>query len=163
MGLQAVGTAITSKLFFNSGIVTVDGTQLTEVQDITVNPTFDIKELKAIGTIKLRAIRRANFKIEVTFNIKTFSTAINKLFYSASSPSASGTDYTVKDGQQTASTGFYITGYDNDDVTHARQFQIANPIISVNNNSQAIEDFNGYAVTVIGTDVTEYVATLTEN
>ena len=159
MGLQPIGTPQTARLPFNSGYVTLGSGQVINIQDISVNLGFDVKDLKALNSIKKQTNRRANFVVECTFNAAGNQSLMSGLFFSSSSPSGSGTDYTIKDGQQAATT-FYVTGHVDDDPTKAIQFQIANAIISKNDHSKAMEAFEMVSYTVVGTDVTMYEATL---
>lgn len=158
MSLISTGTPITAKRLFNSGYITLGTNQLVDVQDIAINLGFDSKELKALNSIVLQAIRRANFKVEVSFNVSGNSSQLTALFFSSSSPSVSGQDFTVKDGQADATT-FNITGYVDDDQTKAVQYQIANAMITKSNTTKSLEGFEMTAYTVVGTNITKYEAT----
>ena len=159
MPIISTGTPVTARRFFNSGYITLGTTQLVDVQDISINLGFDSKELKALNSIVLQAIRRANFKVEVTFNASGNTSQLTALFFSSSSPSASGQDFTVYDGQPTAST-FLITGYVDDSQTKGVQYQIANAMITKSNTTKSLEGFEMTSYTVVGTNITKYEATL---
>lgn len=160
--LQSIGTAAVQRTLFNTGYITFGSVQPIDISDIGITMSYDAKEMKALNSIKIRALKRANFKVEANFTIESHSSAILGLFCSASSAVSGGTNYTVKDGQANATT-FYITGYIDDDVTKAVQYQFTNPIITIGNPTKGTEAFETKTVTVVATDVEIFEATAAAN
>lgn len=149
---QSIGTAVAQRLLFNTGYVTFGDSQAIDVQDIGITLSFDAKELKAINSIKIRALKRANFKVEASFNVASHHTKLLQLLASASSAVANGLSYSIKDGQQD-STSFIITGFVDDDVTKPIQYQFTGAILTVGNVTKSVEGFEMRACTVVATDV----------
>jgi len=160
---QSVGTSVTSALFFNTAILTINGLQIGEIQDVTLNKSYTMKKFNALNSIVPRAIRRSNFEAGVSFNIAgSLYREIEKTFFSSSSPVSGGLKYTVKDGQQTAAT-MLLTAYENDDTTKSIQIEVTNATIVSANETSASQEFQTFAVEVACTQINKYIDTTLSN
>lgn len=160
---QSVGTSVSQALFFNSARLTINGLQIGDIQDVTLNKSFTEKSYYALNGIKKRAIRRSNFNASVSFNITgSLYREIEKNFFSSSSPVSGGLRYTVNDGQQTAMT-MLLTAYENDDSTKAIQVEVFDAVILSANETYTSQEFTTYAVEVACTDINKYIDTTLSN
>lgn len=142
MALASVGSEIPQELAFNSGVVTVNGDQLIDIQDISIDQKFAEKNFRALNSIFKRAIRRATYDCAIKFTAVTNAVALQGIFYSSSSPDGSDTVYQVRDGQQNpAPSQFMITVYTNEAKTTGYQFTLENPTILEMNSKLGTEEF----------------------
>ena len=125
---------------------------MADVENITITNSFDVKDYRALNSIKKRAIRRATLEQSVKATIKGLMTDIYSKFFSASSPIASGSQYEVLDGQQLTSTVVLTVRVD-DDTDKEIQYQLQNPIFGGFNIDGATEDFLGSEVDIMCTEI----------
>jgi len=156
--LQSTGTPIGERVLFNTGYITVNGGQLVDVQDITINKSFTEMPLKAMNSIKIRQLRRKDFKCGATFKVAGHQSQTASLFFGGSSAVSGGLSYSVVDGQQSVPT-FYITCYADESVSESVQFQFSNAVFTVDNLATSLETFGEHSITVVATDVTMFEAT----
>lgn len=164
MSKQAVGTATTQSIVFNSGILTINGKQIADVSDVNITSSFDVKSYRTLNSIKKRALRRSGLEQSVTFTIEGGKAReVYSLFYSSSSAVASGKDYTVKDGQQNTTTGVWVTCYEADDTTKAYQYQLNSPVLGKMDTALSTDEFANVSVEIMCIDFTLYVDDTTSN
>lgn len=152
MAMQAIGTATTQSIFFNTGYLTINGSQIVDVQDVTINNGYTAKDFRALNSIIKRAIKRSTLEQSVTCTVVGISSSIYSLFFSASSPISGGNEYSVKDGQQNSTTCF-LTVYRDDDSAKKLQFQITNPVFTNNSITQSTEDFASMSLEINCTQI----------
>lgn len=163
MSLQSTGTATDAVLLFNTAILTINGVDVTEVSNVTSNVSFDVKETRPLNTIKATKNRRSNLTVEVTFEVDAgMYKELVRTFFGASSTVASGSQFTIKDGQQLSSS-VYITGYENDNTgaTTTTQYQLVNPILAQHNDTRASQEFGTVGVTINCTDIELFMGSAT--
>lgn len=142
MALSPVGTEITQELAFNSGVLTVNGSQLIDIQDISLDQKFAEKNFRALNSIFKRAIRRSTYDCAIKFTAVTDSTVLQGIFYSSSSPDGSDVVYSVRDGQQNpAPSQFMITVYTDEAKTKGYQFTLDTPVVLEMNKKLGTEEF----------------------
>lgn len=159
----SVGTSTPVSTLFNSGILTLNGKQIGEIQDIVCNNAFTEKSYYATNSIIKRKIRRSNLVQSITFNITGgMFRELQSTFFGASSPVGSGLSYTVDDGQQ-ASVPLLITAYEDDDTSKAYQITVSNPVMISNNWTLSSQEFETVSVEFACTQLSMYQDTATAN
>lgn len=160
---QSIGTANAQSIVFNSGFLTVNGTQITDISEITISSSFTLKDFRTLNSIKKRALRRATLDQTVACKLTGGKArAIYSLFYSSSSPVSGGTEFDVLDGQQTAAA-VYITCYEDDNSSKAYQYQLVNPVLSKMDEANMTEEFSEVGLEFGCTDVVFIVDTAVSN
>ena len=162
MAINAVGTATSQRVVFNSGILTIGANQITDVKDITVNSSFDVKAYRTLNSIKKRALRRATFEASVKCTIEGLAKEIYAIFYGTSSTFSGGTEYTVLDSSIQNVMTCSITCYRDADATKAYQYTLTNPVFSKFDVNTTTEDFVSVDVEIQCTDITSDVNTTAE-
>jgi sporulation protein YlmC with PRC-barrel domain len=159
----SVGTTTAVSTLFNSGILTLNGLQVGELQDIVINNSFTEKNYYAVNSIIKRKIRRSNLVQSVSFNITGgMFRELTKTFFGASSPVGSGLTYNVYDGQQT-SVPMLITAYEDDNTAKAYQITVIDPLMISNNWTLTSQDFETISVEFACTQLTIYQDTAVAN
>lgn len=160
----ATGTATGQSVIFNSGLLTIGSSLVTDISDITITCTFAAKDYRTLNSIVKRAIRRATLDQSVKFSMHGGSARkLYELFFSSSSPTSDpGQLYTVKDGQQNTQT-VMITCYENDDTTKAYQYVLTNPVMTNHNWTLTTEDYEKCEVDFACTQLSMYVDTAVSN
>lgn len=159
----SVGTSVAVSTLFNSGIITLNGTQVGEIQDVVINNAFTEKNYWSINSIIKRKIRRSNLVQSVSFNITGgMFRQLTATFFGASSPVGSGLEYNVFDGQQT-SVPLLITAYEDDTTTKAYQITVVNPVMISNNWTLASQEFETVSVEFAATEIKVYQDPATAN
>jgi hypothetical protein len=131
----------------------MNGNQLFDLSDITLNVSFQEKSYYSLNSIFKRAIRRAHFEASVKFTTNSNVTQLQSIFYSASSPSGSDTIYTVKDGQQGVATAL-LTVYTDDTATRGFQYVLENPTVLDMSQNVKMEDYASTSITIACTKLT---------
>lgn len=158
MALQATGTSTDASLLFNTGILTINGVNITEIENVEISSSFEGKSTYTLNSVKKKRLKRSNLEDEITFEVNAgVYQTIMAVFNSASSAVSGGVEYTANDGQQSDAT-VLITVYEDDDQTKAIQYQPLNPLFTQNNKSLSSQEFGTTSVTVMCTEVVIYVA-----
>jgi hypothetical protein len=162
MALSSTGSQENQNLFFNTGVITVDSSRVIEVVDVSVDMTFSEKSFYANGSIKKRAINRAEFNAELSFTVHNFSPVLWQYFFSSSSASGSDVVYNVNDGPQNRVTTWLATFYLDGNEAGAKglQYTITNPTILNLPLSNGSQEFAQFEVTVACTDISIRKTTL---
>lgn len=137
----AVGTAATRSILFNSGILTINGVQIGEIQDITGNASKTEKNFYALGSKIKRAVRTSNFDMNISFNIQgALFRELIKTWFSSSSAVSTGLTYTPLDGIENAMS-MSITAYENDDTNKWVQINVVGAVLLNHSITLASQEF----------------------
>lgn len=156
MAFDPIGSAGAQKIFFNSGILSVNSEQIADVGNITINMSFDVKNYRTLNSILKRAQRRATHEASVSCTVYGYHKKLYEIFFSQSSAVANGQDYDIKDGQQESLT-VVLTAYEDEDTNKPVQFQLHDPIFSTHGVNQATEDFGQTSLEIMCIKITLFV------
>jgi len=121
-------TTLSQEIQFNSGTLAINGAAVASLQNITITAGFTLKELGALGTIKLIvAPKRSQWRPSCKFTAISVNQALYGFMWGSSSPDSSGWDYSVIDGQLVLSS-CVITAITNDNSAESMQFQFKNAV-----------------------------------
>jgi len=162
MAKIATGSQVDQVVNFNSGFLTIGSSKMADVSDVTISNGFDAKAYRALNSIKKRALRRATLEQSVSLTMFGIQKAVYESFFSSSSPIATGTQWTVKDGQQDDKV-VLLTTYADDDLTKTFQYQLQNPLFGTNNANLPTEDFATTEVEIMCTEIIFITDTAAEN
>jgi len=140
MPVTAAGTALSQQIQFNTGYMDINGFRVATLQDITITAGFTLKEIRALGTIKMVvAPKRTQWKPSAKFKAKSINQQLIGFLWGSSTPDSSGWDYNLVDGQVVLSS-VVITAYSNDDVTKIFQYQFVNAVFGTASINYKMDD-----------------------
>src|SRR5690349_24233743 len=98
MPLLSAGNTLSNNITFNSGVLDLNGQDLAVLQDVTVSIEFNIKEIRALGTIKqVVAPKRYGYKPSLKAKLKSVNKELFGFLMGSSGPDGSGTNYSLLD------------------------------------------------------------------
>lgn len=128
MPVTTAGTPFSQMIQFNTGYMDINGFRVATLQDITITAGFTLKEIRALGTIKMVvAPKRTNWKPSAKFKAKSVNQQLIGFLWGSSTVDSTGWDYNLVDGQVVLAS-VIITAYTNDDVTKIFQYQFVNAV-----------------------------------
>ena len=130
MPILSSGVPTATNVTFNSGILDVNGYDLAVLQDVTVTIAVSVKEIRALGTIKMvTAPKRSTFKVSAKAKVKSINKEVFGAFLGSSGPDGSGQDFVLFDGQNVLSRAS-IKCIINESSSNTVEWQFTNAIIS---------------------------------
>jgi hypothetical protein len=155
----SVGTTGTKSIFFNSGILTINGKQIGDVQDVTINLAKTEKNYYALGSKVKRAVRTSNVDSNGTFNLTgALYRELIKNWFSSSSPVSGGLKYTVKDGKEDAMT-VVITTYEDDDTDKWIQYEFVGAVLLNHSLTLTQQEFASVQCEIACETINAYLST----
>jgi hypothetical protein len=147
------GPTLTQDITFNSGTLDINASTLAALSDVSINATVSLKEIRALGTIKmLTAPKRYGYKVEVKAKTRSINQALYAFMFGYSTPDSGGFDYSIFDGQNVLSD-CTINCIMNEDVTKTVQFQLKDAVISATNLNLVMEDSGVIDISIMASDV----------
>src|SRR6266702_6752783 len=128
MPVTPAGTPYTQQIQFNTGFLDINGFRVETLQDITITAGFTLKEIRALGTIKMVvAPKRTQWKPSAKFKAKSVNQQLLGFLWGSSTVDSTGWDYNLIDGQVVLSS-VVVTAYTNDDATKIMQYAFINAV-----------------------------------
>lgn len=156
MALSSTGTAKTAQYMFNSGYLTIGSNQFVELDNVTVEVSYDTREVRRLNSITMGALKRANFRATLRGKIKSFNRELLGYTFGSSSVDGSGTMYLNKDGQYDTTLNPVFTGYLDESTGKPWQYQFTDAIITSLPLTAAAEEFAELDFELIARDVKVY-------
>ncbi len=154
MPILAVGTSLPNDISFNSGTLDINGFELAVIQDATIELKFSVKDIRALGTIKMvTAPKRHAWAPSCKGKLKSVNQQLFTLLMGSSSTDGSGLDYTVVDGQNVL-TRASIKCYINENTSQAVEFQFSQAILSTSSVALKMEDAAEVDFEIVAQDCT---------
>lgn len=140
MPIISSGQNLSQQVFFNTGYMDINGFRVATLQDISISAGFTLKEIRALGTIKMVvAPKRTNWKPSAKFKAKSINQQLIGYLWGSSTVDSTGWDYNVVDGQVVLSS-VVITAYANDDATKIMQYQFTNAVFGTGTVNYKMDD-----------------------
>lgn len=155
MALSSIGTQNTQAVLFNTGYLTINGTNYVfDIKDLSMDQKVSVKDYHSLNSIFKKALRRTDYELSMKFTVVSNPIALQQAFYSSSSSDGSGdTIFIPLDGQQSA-LNLTITAYFDAAKTQGYQFTANNCVIASMNTKLALDDFASVDFEVMATQIT---------
>lgn len=157
MSLQPVGSTAPIATTFNSGKLTINGSEVAEVTTISITKNQGVSKYYVLNKRIASKIRAGNYEYSGSFDIEGgVYKLIVQAFAGSSSVVSGGVEYSSKDTQPDAVT-VWVTVYEDDDTDKPVQLQLVDPIFSDSSPSFEQENFGKVTVAFECRDIIEYI------
>ena len=156
MAKLTTGTALTERFIFNSGYLTIGGDQFVDLDNVSVEVSYDTKEVHRLNSITMGALRRSNFRATLRRKIKSFNRQLLGFTFGSSSVDGTGSHYINKDGQYANALNPVLTCYIDDLASQAWQYQFTDAIITSLPLTASVEEFGELDFEMIARQVSVY-------
>lgn len=125
---------------FNTGFLDINGFRVATLQDITITAGFSLKEIRALGTIKMVvAPKRTQWKPSAKFKAKSVNQQLLGFLWGSSTVDSTGWDYNLIDGQVVL-TSVIVTAFTNDLASNVMQYQFTNAVFGTGTVGYKMDD-----------------------
>jgi len=139
---------------FNTGFMDINGIRVATLQDITITAGFTLKEIRALGTIKMVvAPKRTEWKPGAKFKAMSVNQGLLGFLWGSSTVDSTGWDFNVVDGQVVLAS-VIITAYTNDAVSNIMQFQFVNSVFGTGTVGYKMDGAAEFDLEIMSQDLT---------
>jgi hypothetical protein len=156
MSYSTPSTTATTQVMFNSGTLDLGTISLAALQNVTVDISFAIEELRKLGSIKPVAHYRKGFKCSLKGKLKSINKELYQAYMGGSSSDGAGSLLSVTDGQAAAFNPTFTAIID-DNSSKKVQFQFTGAVITSMPLNANMETFGEVDFTMEALDVKLYV------
>lgn len=158
MALLSTGTDKVTQTMFNSGYLTIGTDRFVELDNISIDLSYDIKEMRSLNSIMIRALKRSTFKCSLKGKVRSFNRELLGYTFGSSSADGTGTMYRPKDGQYDTTLNPIFTGYIDGDTSKPWQYQFTNAVITSMPLASKTEDYGEIDFEIIAASVAIHTA-----
>jgi hypothetical protein len=148
----SAGIPLVSQINFNSGYLDFGSQRIVNLDNIKIEPTVSIVELRQLNSIKMVAIKRKGFTVKLTAKFKSWDKEPFATFFGESSVDGSGQLLTFHDGQQNSLDPVF-TAFIDDDVSKPFQCQLIGAVIESLPLTASVENYGEVDVTITAMDI----------
>jgi len=140
MSYIPAGTPANTTLIFNSGFLDFGNNRILNIDNLKIDYKTTEVSFMVLNSIKKVAHAKSALTVTITGKSRSLTSALEAMFFGASSSDATTTIYSVLDGQIASQLNPVITVYDSAGVEH--QYQAINALLTSNSFTTTNE---GYA------------------